>query len=328
MNSETGEEQSPLGVPLSDVAALLQRAGIEVHWQGSTLFAQKRLYPVRIEVVQPSLQDAESGPIRAVVRIVSDVHEQLQGVFKGRGASMIAVMNSMAALGAMYTEDGRVRIGSRLTLHAADDVWNALHLPLLFETIGCTVEALFGGFRRRLAGVEPETIDSHWIDDDLTQVRTQLERICVCTTAEQGLTAEFVLGVGPGGVAAGNLRTALFHQLTDEPHPELGGGLYCSLQMPHRVVDRIRLERLCLQLNQMEMAAHDIPPHFGAWCPNRAGTNPSYVSFLPNSLHTVPGVAVNVAIWAKARAQWADLLLSAMGLNGWPREVAQDRPPR
>ena len=63
------------------------------------------------------------------------------------------------------------------------------------------------------------------------------------------------------------------------------------------------------------MAPHDLPPHFGAWCPGRLGNNPSYVTFLPNALHSAPGIAVNTAFWAMNRAQWANAMLASLGVR-------------
>lgn len=72
----------------------------------------------------------------------------------------------------------------------------------------------------------------------------------------------------------------------------------------------------------MEMAAHDLPPHFGACCPGRLGNNPAYVSFLPNALYSAPGIAVNASLWAMNRAQWASAMLAAMGVSAWWRPLA------
>jgi hypothetical protein len=36
-------------------------------------------------------------------------------------------------------------------------------------------------------------------------------------------------------------------------------------------------------------------------------------SFLPNSLHNVPGIVVNTAFWAANRANWANRMLVSMG---------------
>ena len=115
--------------------------------------------------------------------------------------------------------------------------------------------------------------------------------------------------------ATGDDKTALFQLMADQPHPELGGGRFWLLQMLHQLGDEDRLKKICLQLNSMEMAPHDLPPHLGAWCPGRLGDNPSYVSFLPNALHNVPGIAVNMGFWAANRAQWANAMLASLGIR-------------
>jgi hypothetical protein len=40
--------------------------------------------------------------------------------------------------------------------------------------------------------------------------------------------------------------------------------------------------------------------------------NPAYVSFLPNSLHSIEGIATNFSIWAFHRARWANAILSSL----------------
>jgi hypothetical protein len=82
--------------------------------------------------------------------------------------------------------------------------------------------------------------------------------------------------------------------------------------MPHRLQDERRLRELCERLNNMEMAAGDLPPHFGAWCEGSVGQNPTYVSFFPNPLHAVSGIALNAAYWAANRAHWANRVILAL----------------
>ena len=65
----------------------------------------------------------------------------------------------------------------------------------------------------------------------------------------------------------------------------------------------------------MKMAECDSPPHFGAWCEGRLGGNTAYVSFLPNALYSVNGIALNASIWALHRAQWANRVLASMGVD-------------
>jgi hypothetical protein len=104
----------------------------------------------------------------------------------------------------------------------------------------------------------------------------------VCTTGGLGLTAEFALRDGAASALMGDHGTALWQLAADQWHPEMGGGLFCLLQMPHQVKNAKQLERLIMQLNRLELAPEDLAPHFGAWCPGRVGMNPAYVCFLPN----------------------------------------------
>lgn len=156
---------------------------------------------------------------------------------------------------------------------------------------------------------------SQWTEPDFVRVESYLSRMCLCTTGGLGLTAEFGLNEGAVSAAAGHHKTTLFQLMADQPHPELGGGLFCLLQMPHQLQDEHRLNQVCLQLNNMEMAAHDLPLHFGAWCPGKLGNNPAYISFLPNPLHAASGIAVNSAFWAMNRAQWANAMLASLGVR-------------
>lgn len=149
----------------------------------------------------------------------------------------------------------------------------------------------------------------------MAKAESHLSRVAVCTTGGLGLTAEFGLARGAASVAAGDRRTALFRMVGDEPPPELGGGLFCLLQMPHRCDHEAHLDREYPHLKGMEMAGHDLPSHFGAWCAGRLGNNPARVTFLPNALHPVSGIDVNVAIWAMHRYVAAGLRRRSRGAS-------------
>lgn len=306
---------APLGVPLGDLMAMLAPTTIRASLKGDSLIAQHEHYAIRIEVVAPATRESENGAIRAVVRMITELPVPLMPMFRGNEASATAVFNAFAALGALHQHGGTIRIGSRLTIYEAEDAWRTLHLPLLAFTTICGSEAILGGMRRAMSNETPRGGSSRWAERDLAQVEGYLSRLCVCTTDGLGLTAEFGLAEGAHSAIAGDHKTALFQLMADQPHPELGGGLFCLLQMPHQVADESRLQRLCLQLNQMEMATHDLPPHFGAWCPGRLGNNPAYVTFLPNALHSASGIAVNTAFWAINRAQWANAMLASLGVR-------------
>jgi hypothetical protein len=306
-------DPNPRGVGLGDLMAMLAPTSINATLKDNALLAQHEHYTIRIEVVPPDDDDSENGPIQAVVRMVTDLPTSIQSLFRGRHASATAAYNGFAALGALYSDCGDVKIGSRLTIYEGDDSWRSLHLPLLLFTTICGSEAILGALRRTMTNEGEPGGDSKWTSRDFEQAERYLSRVCVCTTGGLGLTAEFGLAENAGSAARGDRKTALFQLMADQPHPELGGGLFCLLQMPHQVRDEEELQKICLQLNKMEMAAHDLPPHFGAWCPGRLRNNPAYVTFLPNALHSAPGIAVNTCFWAMHRALWANAVLASLG---------------
>jgi len=45
------------------------------------------------------------------------------------------------------------------------------------------------------------------------------------------------------------------------------------------------------------------------------GNNPAYVSFLPNAMRGVSGIATNVSIWVLDRARWASAMLASLGVR-------------
>ena len=314
-NKKTHTDTNPLGVPLGDLLAMLEPTSIKASIEGNTLTARHEHYTIRIEVIAAETRESENGPIRAVVRMITELPKPMVTLFQGHEAKATAAYNAFAALGALYTERGGVCIGSRLTVYEAEDSWRTLHLPLLMFTTICGTEAILGAIRRTMTGEDRRGGESKWTERDFVQIEGYLSKLCVCTTGGLGLTAEFGLADGAVSAVAGDHKTALFQLMADQPHPELGGGLFCLLQMPHQLQDVNRLNTVCLQLNSMEMAAHDLPPHCGAWCPGKLGNNPAYISFFPNALFAASGIAVNAGFWAMNRAQWANAMLASLGVR-------------
>lgn len=305
---------SPLGVALGDLLTVLAPTTIKGRIKGNALIADHEYYTVTIEVVPPSVKESENGPIKAVVRVTTELPESAREMFRGRESSMTAALNVFTALGALYKDGESVQIGSRLTIYEVEDAWEGLHLPLLASTTICGAEAILGAVRRTLSEDEPKGGVSLWTEKDMAHMESYFSRLCLCSSGGLGFTAEFGLKDGPGSAMLGDNKTALFQLLANQPHPELGGGLFCLLQLPQQIREKDRLQKICLQLNAMEMAAHDLPPHFGAWCPGRAGTNIAYAMFLPNSLYSASGIAVNTGFWAFNRAQWANAMLASLGV--------------
>lgn len=303
------------GVPLDDLLAILAPTSIKAGIQDNALIARHDNYVVRIDVVPPEKGTFVKNEIQAVVRLTSELPPPLMSMLRGNEAQTMSAFNAFAALGALYQDGAKLLIGSRLTIYEDERAWRTVHLPLLAYTVICGSEAILGGIRRGLTNEKPHPEPSVWTPQDLSLVEGDLSQLCFCNAGGLGLTAEFGLSDGAYSAMAGNRRTALFQMIADQPHPELGGGLFCLLQMPHRVTDQAQLHRILQQLNRTEMAAKDLPPHFGAWCPGKMGNNPAYVSFLPNALHPVSGIALNQAIWALNRAAWGNEALASMGVR-------------
>ena len=306
---------NPQGVALGQLLIALQATTIKASMDGDILVAQHEHYKVRVEVIPPATRESKNGPIKAVVRVISELPKPFLQLFAGKEAGVTATFNSFAAMGSINVDHGKVSIGSRLTIYEAEDAWSSLHLPLLMFTVIGGTQGILGGIRRVISNEDTAEGESEWIANDFEGVQKFLSRVSVCTVSESGLTAEFGLSKGAASAVAGHHDTALFQMMADQPHPELGGGLFCLLQMPHQISNQEKLQEICLQLNNMEMAECDSPPHFGAWCEGRLGGNPAYVSFLPNALYSVNGIALNASIWALHRAQWANRVLASMGVD-------------
>lgn len=305
----------PLGIPLQDLMMCLKPTTIKASIENNVLIARHEKYITRIEVIPPESNAVQTDPIKAVVRIKTDISSMIKQAADLAKPESVAMFNSFAALGAMTISQGVASIGSRLTIFEVEDAWKTLHLPLLLFTTILGAEAQLGGFRRVLTGEPPKQERSAWSDADFAQVQKYLSRGCVCTTGGLGLTAEFALKPGEHSAASGASSTALFQIMADQPHPELGGGLFALLQMPHRIAEEDDLVRISATLNTLEMEAKDLPPHFGAWCPSTNGRTLAYVSFFGNPFHEVAGIATNIAIWAKCRADWANTQLAALGIR-------------
>lgn len=306
-------DPKPYGVPLNELEMLLATNNVKVARKGNALLVDNGRFVTRVDVVPPEVEETDDSTVAAVVRILSDFPKSLGQLFKGHEADSMATFNSFASLSALYSDNSSLHIGSRLTIYQGDGAWESLHLPLLLATTLCGADSILGAMRRTFAGDLPNNVGSEWDDGDFDEAHYYLSRFSVCNFDSTGLTAEFGLAEGEVSAALNSHRTALFQMMSDEPHPELGGGLFCLLQMPHQIKDEGRLQKICSQLNLMEMAALDLPPHFGAWCPGKLGTNPSYVSFLPDALHEVKGIAANFGVWAMHRAQWANAMLASLG---------------
>ncbi len=299
----------PLGVPLDQLQYLVKQAKRKAVIRGNSLLIDKGL--TRVDVLAPEHPEQAEETIRAVVRVITKLQGPIREVFsKDQNAAVI--MNKFAALGGVFRDQGIDYMGSRLTIYEEEDAWQSLHFLLLFFAAADGYSSLDGAVRRAFTGEQLCAESSEWSVSDFDFVQSNLSPLCVCTAEETSFTAEFGLSSGAVSSAFGDHETALFQLRSDQPHPGIGGGLMAILQMPQCFGEQKALFECCAVFNELEMEAEELPPHFGSWCPGNAGNNPAYVSFFPNVLHTgIPGLALNAAYWAMARAEWANDMLNA-----------------
>ena len=223
-------------------------------------------------------------------------------------------INSFASIGALTRRGDNYSIESRLTMLEGENA-GAIHIPLLAAAIAFATDTMLRSVACVLTDITNNEGISVWGAEDIKYVGEMLKNISFCNYDEHGLTAEFPLDNNSLSATAGDNNTAMLQISRENRHPDIGPGLFIVLQMPHRIGDEKELERVINALNQSESLPLDSPPHFGAWCVGASlGDNPSYVTFLPNSLH-LPGIALNFAVWNFHRAQFAAAKLAALGVR-------------
>lgn len=304
---------NPRGVPLDDLEDALAPTTLKASRKGDSLVVVNDKLTTRVDVEAPENPDTGDAVISAIVTIKTQMPPEFAAL--ARKPSFVNIINRMATLGAVTEDNGQFYIGSRLTVYEDENAWN-VQLGLLLFTIISAADTILGGMRRSVSNEPPRKAEpSSWTEQDFEYAHSQLTRVCVCTLGGLGMTAEFGLRTGEVSAAVGHSKTALWQMMANQPHPEMGSGLFCILNMPQTFENETTLNNVLAELNRMEMQGNDLPPHFGAWCPGGRQNNPAYVSFLPNALHSTRGIALNMSIWALNRAQVADAMLQTMQLR-------------
>ena len=304
MKSTQSALTEPCGIPLSDLKGSLERLGYSGEIRGGdTLVMPSESHTTEVRVREADLNHGSPDPIQARVTVISRLAPRIAEALDE--PEELLAFNGLAALGCLRTQGGAVTVESALTVFEDEGAWESLQRPLIGAAAMHSADGILGAIWRSAANQAKEEGESAWGESDLKVVESALSGICVCNADTAGLTAEF--GCSAGAVTTGfeGPHTALYQQLPNQPHPHLGGGLFCKLEMPHRYEDVTSLASVCGRLNDLEVTTMDQPPHFGAWCEGHLGGNPAYVTFLPNVLHGVNQVALNEAIWALNRAEWA-----------------------
>jgi hypothetical protein len=300
-----------LSTLIDDLAKALSLAGMKTSRNGGSLTVRHPKMVTHVEVVLPDTRETADALFEGVVQIKTEVPPDLTAYFSdGR---LVAEANALPTLGALTHDKERWFIGSRLTVFREENSWDREISLVLLSTMGAA-KSILGALGRTVRNEKPEEAASAWTDEDFDLVHSLLSRFCVYKTGV-GLAAEFALEGGRVDAAFARPGTALWQLRADTSHPDIGGGLLCTLRLPHSLHN---VGQIANQLNRMEMASNNLVPHFGAWCGNKnAGL--AYVTFLPNELHSVHGIAVIASLWALQRAEWANVVLSSVGGVAMPR---------
>ena len=146
-----------------------------------------------------------------------------------------------------------------MTVFREENSWDREISLVLLSTMGAA-KSILGALGRTVRNEKPEEAASVWTDEDFDVVHSLLSRFCVYKTGV-GLAAELALEGGRVDAAFARPGTALWQLRADTSHPDIGGGLLCTLRLPHSLHN---VGQIANQLNRMEMAPKNLVPHFGA----------------------------------------------------------------
>lgn len=129
------QDTNPHGVALNELLQLLQSTSFKSSINDNTLVAREGSYTTRVEVIEPENRETIDQPIQAMVRVTTELPSDLAELFKD--PEMTVSTNRFATLGALTSEQGKVYIGSRLTIYEGENAWETLHMPLLLFSVIC-----------------------------------------------------------------------------------------------------------------------------------------------------------------------------------------------
>jgi len=294
---------------LDRLAQALRATALAPRRDGNSLVVRNGDMITHVSVTAPPDREPDSDPVTAILTIRTRLPDRMMALILA--PEIIDAMNRHAVLGAMVQDNGAYFVGSRLTIHEDPSVWD-LYEGFILQSV---VASLDGILKAHGPAAAPGPEPSAWSRADFVATADIISMFCRANENWPRLTARFALKNRGAGMAPGENHTALWTIDANEPHPVMGGGLMCRLQLPHAIPDLGRRLEVMNSLNRMEMQPHDLPPFFGAWCAGQQGDNLAHIMFLPNVFARRPGIATNLSIWAYTRAQWADATLTAMGIH-------------
>lgn len=223
----------------------------------------------------------------------------------------VATWNRLATLSAIsqVPDTGQYALQNRVTLYQGDeDAWQRIHTPMLAMESYLQPRALLYTVYGRAA----EAGSLAFAQDDRAPVYTandfmEVKQYCregglYANAGETGIV--FEIPWDEGAVSSPYGRTFLCQLSIDSDHPVLGKGLLSTLRIPINFAGTEEAIAMAAKLNAWELQSLDMPPFYGAWCLDPAGTSPAYGMFLPRSL-CFPGMPIVIARWMIARAPLA-----------------------
>lgn len=301
-------DHNVLGFPLGSVDRKLRALGLLTRRQGPVLTVElgDARTVVRVEKASKS-KTGDGMVIGSIVTIqtaLPEVHEELSKAVP----CYTALINRFATLGALTEEHGRYFVGSQLPVFTGEtnEAKNALYVPLVVAAVRYSFSSLQRGTLQAVSGASTDADTpkfSKWSGADLEDVGKYALAGCECDVSQSQLTAQVPVYASreEEGKSGPNAKLIM---LNNVPNPVVGGGLLCRMQLPIQLKTEDETERLCRMLNRLESNAADKMPHFGAWTKLPNLNVLCYTTYLPNSLYSVRGIAVNFASWAKKRASW------------------------
>ena len=314
---------SPHGFPLSELADLLAKLNsIEISREGDVLEVLRGGLKINVEVLAPPSPQRTIAKISSVVTVKSSLNGDLGSIPNLRG--VLGHYNRMATLGSLTEDQNDLFIGSRLTVFEGENVWSP-QMRLVLAAIMLAPKSMRRVITESMEHYLHQPEDSSWPEADFVQAHANTKQHCVCTVAGKQLTAEFPVRFDASSAAVRQGDTALWQINGEQSHPGVGGGLCCQVRLPYEFHTRAELDDWISHLNRMEMASNELPPHFGAWCRGDLGNKPIYVSFLPDALHEIKGIATSASLWAMQRAEWASAMLAPYVRPSYRRRVPKTR---
>lgn len=224
---------------------------------------------------------------------VAEVRTELYEEFQGMSDPMVADLNSWASLGAALREPetGRVVVYSRCPIYTTDDAVLGHYGLLLHAAAMAHDDQVIAGvcvgagrdmpehLRQPIRGEDDE---APWgLADFRAWAKRLNERRLPATATADSLMASLPWSPAADfpGTDRGSGIVLVLH--TGIPHPLLGSGLHCRLELPVEMEDD-DIVAWVNRLNLLERERLSAGPGFGAWCPVPGQPRIAWLSFLPD----------------------------------------------